>query len=49
MGWICSGWTRPSRNTPCYPYSNIRYSIGSDLEKGNLYPLCYARMAWDGF
>lgn len=32
-----------------YPYSNIRYSIGSDLEKGNLYPLCYARMAWDGF
>lgn len=32
-----------------YPYSNICYSIGSDLEKGNLYPLCYARMAWDGF
>ncbi len=32
-----------------YPYSNIRYSVGSDLEKGNLYPRCYAQMAWDGF
>lgn len=31
-----------------YGYSNIRYHIGTDLEKGNLFPRCYASMAFDG-
>lgn len=31
-----------------YEYRNIRYHVGSDLEKGNLFPRCYAQMAWDG-
>lgn len=31
-----------------YPYSNIRYQAGADIEKGNIFPRCYAQMAWDG-
>lgn len=31
-----------------YEFENYRYAIGSDLEKGNLYPRCYAQMGYEG-
>ena len=31
-----------------YEFSQYRYSLGSDLEIGNLYPRCYSKMAYDG-
>ena len=31
-----------------YEFDNYRYFMGTDLEIGNIYPLCYARAFYDG-